>query len=82
LGQTGIASFAGHEHEVAARSFEGRVIADREDLSRSSVEVTFDASALKVIVQGEPVEDVPKVQAEMQGPKVLDAARFPTIRFR
>lgn len=82
VGKTGLASFAGHEHDVAARSVHGKVIADREDLSRSSIDVVFDAAALTVIDKGEPPEDIPKVQSEMQGPKVLDVARFPTIRFR
>lgn len=82
VGKTGLASFAGHEHDVAAPSLHGKVIADREDISRSSVDVVFEASDLKVVGKGEPPEDVPKVQSEMQGPKVLDVARFPTIRFR
>lgn len=82
VGKTGLASFAGHEHDVAARSLHGKVIADREDISRSSVDVVFEASDLKVVGKGEPPEDVPKVQSEMQGPKVLYLARFPTIRFR
>ena len=31
--------------------------------------------------QGEPADDVPKVQAAMVGADCLDAGRFPTIRF-
>jgi polyisoprenoid-binding protein YceI len=58
------------------------VEADPEDLSRSEVTVTFEASGLKVSAAGEPAGDVPKVQDAMAGPKVLDAARFPTISFR
>jgi len=81
VGKTGLGSFAGHEHDIAARSLHGKVIIDREDISRSSVDVVFEAIALKVVGKGEPPEDIPKVQSEMQGPKVLDVTRFPTIRF-
>jgi len=36
----------------------------------------------EVTGEGEPAKDVPKVQETMTGPKVLDAARFPSITFR
>ena len=51
------------------------------DLSRSSVTLTFLASALRVTGKGDPPEDVPKVQEAMIGPKVLDASRFAQIVF-
>jgi polyisoprenoid-binding protein YceI len=82
VGKSGVFSFAGHTHEVVAERFEGRVEADPDDLSRSSVAVTFEASGLKVSAADEPAGDAPKVQDAMAGPKVLDAARFPTISFR
>lgn len=82
VGKSGVFGFAGHEHEVVAPSVQGTVIADASDLSRSSVTLSFDAAALKVTGEGEPAQDVPKVQETMVGPKVLDAARFPLVRFR
>jgi polyisoprenoid-binding protein YceI len=82
VGKTGVFGFAGHTHEVLAERFEGRVEADPDDLSRSSVTVTFQASALKVSAADEPSGDAPKVQDVMSGAKVLDASRFPTITFR
>jgi polyisoprenoid-binding protein YceI len=82
VGKSGVFGFAGHGHEVAAERFEGRVEAEPEDLARSSVELSFEASGLKVSAQGEPEGDAPKVQEVMAGPKVLDAARFPRIAFR
>ena len=42
----------------------------------------FDAARLRVTGRGEPPEDVPKVQDAMRSERVLDAARFPTVRFR
>ncbi len=82
VGKTGIGGFAGHEHEVVARSVQGEVAADFEDLSRSSVEVLVNAASLTVVAEGEPEGDAPKVEREMKGPHVLRAARFPSIRFR
>jgi polyisoprenoid-binding protein YceI len=82
VGKSGVFGFAGHSHEVAAQRFEGRLEADPDDLARSSVAVTFEASGLKVSAEGEPSGDAPKVQEAMAGPKVLDVARFPTITFQ
>jgi len=82
VGKTGIGSFAGHEHEVVARSVHGEVAADFEDLPRSSVEVLVDASSLTVVAEGEPEGDAPKIEREMKGPHVLRATRYPSIRFR
>jgi polyisoprenoid-binding protein YceI len=82
VGKSGVFGFAGHTHEVAAERFAGRVEADPDDLARSSVELSFEASGLKVSAPGEPEGDAPKVQGVMAGPKVLDVSRFPAIRFR
>jgi polyisoprenoid-binding protein YceI len=82
VGRSGVFGFAGHNHEVVAPVREGKVVADPADPSRSSVSAAFQAAALQVTGRGEPAKDVPKVQEAMQGPKVLDAARFPEITFR
>jgi len=82
VGKTGMFGFAGHTHEVIAR-VEGTVVADPADLARSSVTLAFDAKAVQVIPSpDEPAKDVPKVQAVMAGPDVLDVSRFPSITFR
>ena len=82
VGRSGLFKFAGHEHEVLARSFTGRILADPEALERSSVSLSFKSAALQVSGRDEPAEDVPKVQEAMLGPKVLDVARFPEISFQ
>ena len=82
VGKSGVFGFAGHSHEVVAGRFEGTVEADSDDLARSSVAMTFEASGLKVVAEREPGGDAPKVQEVMAGPKVLDVARFPAITFR
>ena len=81
VGKTGIGSFAGHEHEVAAPALRGEVLADFEDLSRSSLDIEANARAMKV-TGDEPAQDARKVQQTMSGPQVLNAGRFPIIGFR
>jgi polyisoprenoid-binding protein YceI len=82
VGKTGVFGFAGHTHEVVSR-VEGTVVADPADLAHSSVSLAFDAKAIRVVASSdEPVKDVPKVQAVMIGPDVLDVSRFPSITFR
>ena len=82
VGKSGLFGFAGHAHEIAAR-VEGTVAADPADLARSSVSLSFDAKAIEVVAgRDEPAKDVPKVQAVMAGPEVLDVSRFPSVTFR
>ncbi len=82
VGKAGLFRFAGHEHEVLAPRLSGEVRLDEQDVGRSSVSVTVDATALRVSGAGEPPEDVPKVQARMLGAELLDVARFPQVSFR
>ena len=82
VGKTGIGSFAGHEHNIFAPALMGEVAADFEDLSKSTVEVLVNARAMTVSPEGEPDGDAPKVQQAMRGSGVLNAARYPIVRFR
>jgi polyisoprenoid-binding protein YceI len=81
VSKTGLFSFAGHIHEVAAPVADGAVVLHPDDLAQSTVRVEFDASALRVTGKGEPAGDVPEVQETMESERVLDAARFPRIAF-
>jgi len=82
VGRAGLFSFAGHAHEVLAPRFEGEILADAGRIEASSVRLAFEAAGLRVSGRGEPPEDVPKVQARMVGPELLDVARFPRVTFR
>jgi polyisoprenoid-binding protein YceI len=82
VGKSGAFSFAGHTHEVVAPALSGEVTADPADLAASRVALTFEAAALKVVPEGEPAGDAPKVEEAMRGPKVLDAPRFPAVTFK
>ena len=81
LGKSGLFAFAGHEPEIVVGAFAGTVTVDGGDIAGSSVDVTFEATGLRVTEKGLPKADVPKVQETMLGPRCLDAARFPTIHF-
>jgi polyisoprenoid-binding protein YceI len=82
VGKGGLFSFAAHDHEVAAPALAGTVVLDQTDVSKSSVSLEFDATALKVTGKGEPATDVPEVQAAMLSDRVLDVQRYPKITFR
>lgn len=81
VGKAGLFKFAGHAHEVTAPVASGRIEAERADLGRSSVTLSFRAAELRVTGKDEPEKDRPKVQEAMLGPKVLDSGRFDTIAF-
>ena len=81
VGKAGLLSVAGHAHEIEAPLRQGALAFDPKDLPASTVELTVDAAALRVKGEGEPAQDVPKVQAAMLGPECLDTGRFPLIRF-
>ncbi len=80
VGKAGLFKMAGHEHTVVADGLSGDVVVDEASVGRSSVRVVFAASALRV-ADSEGADDIPKVQATMESPKVLDVARFPEVRF-
>jgi len=82
VGKTGIGSFAGHDHDAVAQAVAGEVIADFDEMSRSSLDVSVEAKSLKITDRDESAEDIHKIEQTMLSPEVLDVARFPTIRFR
>jgi polyisoprenoid-binding protein YceI len=82
VGKSGAFSFAGHTHEVVAPALAGEVTADPANLGASTVALTFEAGALKVLPEGEPAGDAPKVEEAMRGPKLLDVTRFPAVTFK
>jgi polyisoprenoid-binding protein YceI len=81
VGKSGAFSFAGHKHVVAA-PVAGSITADPANIDRSSVELTFRTAGFRVLAEGEPAGDPPKVEEVMQGPRVLDSSRFPEVQFR
>ena len=81
LGRAGLFKFLGHDHEIDAPIADGQVEVVEGDPARSSVRVRFDSRRLAVVPGTEPAGDVPKVEARMRGPEVLDAERHRDIAF-
>jgi polyisoprenoid-binding protein YceI len=79
VGKSGVFSAFGHEHEVRGPIAQGSVQASGAD---PRVEVVVRAADLKVLDPGVKDSDRSEIQSTMLGPKVLDASRFPEIRFR
>ena len=82
VGKSGLLSVAGHTHEVIAPAVAGTIRFDRQRPEQAEIELTFDASRLKVTGKGEPAGDVPQVQQTMVSDKVLDVGKYPSIVFR
>jgi polyisoprenoid-binding protein YceI len=81
VGKSGALSFAGHRHEVAA-PVTGSITADPGNLGASSVELTFPTARFRVLADGEPSGDPPKIEEVMRGARVLESSVFPEVRFR
>jgi polyisoprenoid-binding protein YceI len=71
----------GHDHLVSAVKYSGEIQFDTAKVEGSSVEFTVETASLKVMDPGESEKDRNEVQATMLGEQVLDAARYPQIKF-
>lgn len=78
VGKAGVFSAFGHEHEVRGAIAQGSVDAG----PNPKVELLVRAAGLKVLDPDLKPADRDEVQSTMLGSKVLDAERFPEIRFR
>lgn len=74
--KTGLFSAFAHDHEIHAPIQQGSF-----DEDKRTVELSVDARKMQVLDPGTSASDRVQVQANMQGPKVLDAEKFPEIKF-
>jgi len=74
--KSGFFSGFAHDHEISAPLFSGSVDGDT-----LAVELQFDARKLTVLDPEASPNDRAKIQETMLSDKVLDAQRFPEIRF-
>jgi len=81
VGKAGLFGFAGHEHQIVAGPVAGTVVVDTESVARSTVEVRFDASGLRVTGQGEPQARRPEGPGSDARTAVPRRRPLPTIRF-
>jgi polyisoprenoid-binding protein YceI len=75
--KAGLLSAFGHEHEIRAPIREGNF-----NEGKNTVEFVVDARTLRVLDSDVSDKDRAEIQSTMLGPKVLDSAEFPEIRFR
>ncbi len=73
----GLFAAFGHEHDIQAPVQKGAF----SEAART-VELTVDARSMRVLDRDVSAKDRAEIQETMLGPKVLDSARFPEIRFR
>lgn len=77
VSKSGLFSFAGDNHEIRAPIAAGSL-----NEAAKSVELKVDAAKLIVLDPSLSFAKRAQVQQEMLGPRVLDPARYPEIRFR
>jgi polyisoprenoid-binding protein YceI len=75
--KTGLFSAFAHNHEI-----HGPIQRGSFDEQKRTVEFVVDAKQLRVVDREGSASDRIQVQANMQGPKVLDIGKFPEIEFR
>jgi polyisoprenoid-binding protein YceI len=71
----------GHDHLVAAKDISGEVDFDSQQIEASKVRLRVATKSLTVVDPGESEKDRKAVQQTMEGPQVLDVAKFPEIAF-
>ena len=74
--KSGLFSAFGHDHEISAPIRQGTV-----NETDRSVELVVDARKMRVMDKDVSEKDRAEIQETMLGPKVLDTAQFPEIRF-
>jgi polyisoprenoid-binding protein YceI len=74
--KTGLFAAFAHNHTIAAPLASGQI-----DLQKRTIELTFRAADMKVLDPDASASDRATVESNMKGDEVLDAARFPEIKF-
>jgi polyisoprenoid-binding protein YceI len=76
VSKRGIFGFLGDDHDIAAPISSGSYDADAQ-----TVDIAVNAATMRVLDPKQTPQKRSDIQANMVGPEVLDAARYPTIRF-
>jgi polyisoprenoid-binding protein YceI len=77
VNKAGLFSAFGHNHTVRAPIQQGQV-----DTAAGAVRLSFASAQLHVLDPDASFKERSEVQQTMLGPQVLDAARYPEIRFQ
>jgi len=81
VGTAGAFSFAGHPHEIAARSVTGTVRTSADNPESSSVEITIKSDSLEETEQKFSAQDVTTINTKMKN-EVLEVSKYPEITFK
>jgi polyisoprenoid-binding protein YceI len=74
-------SSLGHDHVLGGRDFDGAVRFDPVKFEASSVTLSVRTNTLEVLDPGVDADDKKEIDATLKGDEVLDAAKYPEIRF-
>ena len=79
--KAGLFKSAGHTHVIRATAFRGEVQADPAHPEASRLNLTIDATSLRVLDPEASASDRATVQKNMEGDHTLDVSRFAAIKF-
>lgn len=74
--KSGVFSFAGHDHVISAPISSGTLDTDKRTIS-----FTVVAKDMQVLDPGESEKNKTEIRDTMLGPKLLDAEKYPEIKF-
>ncbi|HUL50366.1 MAG TPA: YceI family protein [Gemmatimonadales bacterium] len=80
VGKSGVFSFAGHEHRIRARAFQGRVVYWPSEPRRSRIDIVIESQSLEVLTPDDTAER--RQVTEVMRRDVLAVDENPEIRFR
>lgn len=80
VGKAGALSFLAHDHNIAVKTFSGRVVVPDAGAAQGSLELEVDARSLVVL---DKVSDKDRAEiTKSMNDAVLESAKFPKITFR
>jgi polyisoprenoid-binding protein YceI len=82
VGTSGAFGFLGHGHLMQAPIQRGTLVYRPSDPGQNSVDLAVDAKSLQVVDPELSVGDRKKIQATMEGERVLGVKEYPTITFK
>jgi polyisoprenoid-binding protein YceI len=80
VGTGGLFGVFAHDHLIEAEKIEGCAVLDPQDLTHSSIKLTFPSASLRVLDPKESAKDRASVQQNMET-QVLRIAEFPSVVF-
>ena len=81
LGRAGLLKAFGDDHLIRVTDYRCEVSLDEQTPAKSAISLTIRTQSLEVTDPGLAAEKRAEVQRRMQGPEVLDVARYPEIKF-